>query len=742
SENRVTFRNPADVQIGSSICNPAACFNGAGNNSYNNLGSPQTYTGVPYGTGYDIFLQDTYGDGWNGTSYVRVYQDGVLIVDSDLTSGSSRTVTFDIIAPVPSISINDVTVAEEAGSAIFTVTLNLSKPGGFNVNYATSDGIAMAGSDYTTTTGTLSFAGTAGETRTITVPIINNSYGENSEDYSVNLSGGTNGIVISKPTGIGTITDTDPAVPNNVPLTLFEEFSGYFDYTTSGGSLRTQPNGTDPCAITALSSNTLQRPIPAGATIRKAYLKWAHSSQNIDDQVTFEGQNVTASVIYGSSISGGRQFYGYMADVTSLVQAIPNPSTNVFDFTGLIIDTSSTYCSSHTVLGGWSLMVFYELATLPAVTINLYDGFSGESNSSSSYTLGGFFAIGASGAKTTVLSWEGDQNLSNNELLSVTSGLGTFTLAGDGDNNGITVNNPFNSTIFNNTVTPTINQTTSYGLDLDTYNISPYITPGETTVTTTVQSGQDFVMVNSVLLKVPSNLITGTVFEDINYGGGAGRNLAASSGVGTAAATVELYNAVNTLVKTATTKPNGSYSLGGMANGNYRVRVVNGTVKSNRTGGAACAACLPVQTYRRNYTTVGGFTNVTNRVGGAFPAGTDPGSGTLTNAQSVSTVTITSEGVIGLDFGFNFNTIVNAKENGQGSLEQFIVNSNNLGETGLNIVSNSIFDPAAGEDTSIFMIPPTGDAQGRTPDTNFASGYFDISISNGAQLSVLTSSNT
>ena len=642
----------------------------------------------------------------------------------------------------PSVSINDVTVAEEAGNAIFTVTLNQNYPGGFNVNYATSNGTAILGSDYTSTTGTLSFTGTALETRTITVPILNNSYGENSENFFVNLSGGTNGIGISKSIGVGTITDTDPAIPNNTPLTLFEEFSGYFDYTTTGGSLRTQDNNTNACAITAASSNTLLSPIPAGATIRKAYLQWAHSSQNVDDTVTFEGQNVTANTIYGSNIGSGRQFYGYMSDVTSILQAIPNPSTNVYDFTGLTVDTSNTYCSSATVLGGWTLMIFYELATLPAVTINLYQGFSGESNSSSTYTLGGFFAIGASGAKTTVISWEGDQTLSNNELLTVTSGTGTFKLTGDGDNNGISVNNPFNSTIFDNTVSPAINQTNPYGLDLDTYNISPYISPGETTVSTTVQSGQDYVIVNSVLLKVPSNLITGTVFEDMNYGGGAGRSLAVSSGVGTAATTVELYNALNALVKTSATKPNGSYTIGGMANGNYRVRVVNSTVKSNRTGGAACTTCLPVQTFRRNYATVGGFTNITNRVGGANPAGTDPAAGTITNAQSLSTVTITSEGVVGLDFGFNFNTIVNTNNTGQGSLEQFIINSNNLGNTGIDIVANSIFNPVAGDDTSIFMIPPTGDALGRTADANFASGYFDILSSNGNPLPIITDDNT
>ncbi|MGB5430021.1 right-handed parallel beta-helix repeat-containing protein, partial [Eudoraea sp.] len=103
---------------------------------------------------------------------------------------------------------------------------------------------------------------------------------------------------------------------------------------------------------------------------------------------------------------------------------------------------------------------------------------------------------------------------------------------------------------------------------------------------------------------------------------------------------------------------------------------------------------------------------------------------------------ISNEGVAGLDFGFNFNTIVNTNEDAQGSLEQFIVNSNNLGETGLDIEANSIFDPAAGEDTSVFMIPSTGDVLGRTADPSFVSGYFDILISNGNPLTSITGNNT
>ncbi|MET7030852.1 beta strand repeat-containing protein [Sediminicola luteus] len=641
----------------------------------------------------------------------------------------------------PYLTINDVTVAEEAGNAIFTVTLQQNVAGGFNVNYTSSDGIAVAGSDYTPVNGTLNFSGVSGETRTITVPIRDNSYGENTENFFILLSNPTNGVVLLDAVGEGNITDTDPPVTNNVPLALYKEFSGYYDYTTTGGSLRTQTNGVNACSITTTSSNTLLSPVNAGATIERAYLSWAHSSFVIDDMVTFEGQTVMADVIYGSTLTN-RQFYGYLSDVTNIVKGIPNISSNVFDFTDLTIDTSSTFCSSQTVMGGWTLMVFYELPTLPAVTINLYQGFSGESNSSSSYTLSGFFAIGASGSKTTVVSWEGDQTLANNERLSVASGLGLgITLSGDGDNNGITVNNPFNSTIFDNTVTPNINITTSHGLDLDTYDISSVVQPGESSVTTTVQSGQDFVIVNSVLLKVPSNLITGLVYEDVNYPGGAGRNAVVSSGKPVVGARVELFDSSGSLYRTTTTGTDGKYVVGGMANGTYRARVVNSSVKSTRGGGAACSTCLPIQTFRRFYN-AGGFVNVPNEVGGANPAGQDPGNNTLAGAQSVSSVLVLSNGIVGIDFGYNFNTIVNTNQVGQGSLNQFIVNANNLDETGLDIAANSIFDPAAGEDTSIFMIPPTGDALGRTASTTYSSGYFDIFITDAQQLATMTAANT
>ena len=641
----------------------------------------------------------------------------------------------------PLINIDDVSVNENAGTATFTAThTGLNTSGAFTVNYQTVNGTALSGTHYTSSTGTLSFNGTVGDTEQITVPIIDNSLYDGDKAFTVEFTSVSDVSVDISDTATGTIVD-DEVVLANTPLTLFEELDGYMDYTSTGGTLRTSPNTGNPCAITTSSSNTLSSPIPAAGTIEKAILYWAHSNATMDTQVTFEGTTINAELVYMTTLTT-RTFHGYYADVTGLVNGIANPSTNVYDFSGLTVDTSSTYCNSATVLGGWSLMIFYSDTSLPASTINLYQGFDGNSNSSSTFTLSGFYAIGSTGSKTTALSWEGDQTLANNESLQFTTpSSGTNNLAGDGDNNGITVNNPFNSTNFDNTILPNVNNTTTYGVDLDTYDVSAFILPGETSATTQVNVGQDFVIMNAVVLKVPSNLVTGRVFEDVNYGGGAGRNYASASGVGLSGATVELYDTVGTLIDTQTTDAAGTYVFAGMINGTYSIRIVSSSVNSSRPGGSGCGSCLPVQTFKTEYI-ASALVERPNEVGGANPSAADTGVGVLTGAQTIGAATIFNEGVAGLDFGFNFNAIVNTNEDGQGSLEQFIVNSNEIGGTGLDIEANAIFDPAAGDDTSVFMIPSTGDPLGRTADTNYASGIFDITISNGNPLTAITGSTT
>ncbi|MBD2767236.1 gliding motility-associated C-terminal domain-containing protein [Hymenobacter sp. BT664] len=203
-------------------------------------------------------------------------------------------------------------------------------------------------------------------------------------------------------------------------------------------------------------------------------------------------------------------------------------------------------------------------------------------------------------------------------------------------------------------------------------------------------------------------LLTGVVFEDVNYGGSAGRSLAASAGVPRPGATVELYDNTGTFLSSTTTDAAGEYSFSVPA-GTYTVRVVSGTVSSSRPG--YIAGLLPVPTYNGS----------PDRVGGEAPEKADAPANTgsqrlsdlntpTTVAQSVATVTA---GAPGVDFGFNFSTIVNTNDAGQGSLRQFVLNSNalggeaNLAQSGsyTDLVTGATVPLPTGQETSIFMIP-------------------------------------
>ncbi|MFZ1387791.1 MAG: CshA/CshB family fibrillar adhesin-related protein [Thiolinea sp.] len=266
--------------------------------------------------------------------------------------------------------------------------------------------------------------------------------------------------------------------------------------------------------------------------------------------------------------------------------------------------------------------------------------------------------------------------------------------------NGTGDTNPIAGTIAFNTTVPATAVTTQ------TFARFRWSTTSGLNSTALAMNGE----IEDYALTVSANIgLSGVVFEDVNYGGGAGRSQATSSGVGVSGAKVELYNSAGALVTTATTAADGSYNFNAAAAGTYYVRVVSDTVNSTRTG--STGAELAVQTYRTDATTA-----VTNEIGGRTPSLADStvNSGTDTlntstfklasgaHVQSLQAVTLSSGGASGINFGFNFDTIVNTNDSGQGSLRQFILNSNLLQNTGL--AQSGL---TAGYETSIFQIPGT-----------------------------------
>ncbi|MDH3578530.1 MAG: PQQ-dependent sugar dehydrogenase [Gammaproteobacteria bacterium] len=125
------------------------------------------------------------------------------------TSGGSDTQATPT-PNLPTVSIADASVIEgDSGTSSldFTVTLSRAVNSNVSVAYATSDSTALAGSDYTSVSGTLIIA--SGTTSgTIAVSVVGDTDGESDETLAVTLSNAS-GASIADGAAVGTIENDD-----------------------------------------------------------------------------------------------------------------------------------------------------------------------------------------------------------------------------------------------------------------------------------------------------------------------------------------------------------------------------------------------------------------------------------------------------------------------------------------------------------------------------------------------------
>src|SRR5215831_12476625 len=131
-------------------------------------------------------------------------------------------------------------------------------------------------------------------------------------------------------------------------ITRFVRDTGHINFVTTGGSLRTADNDTNACAVGTSSSQMLSG-IPAGTTIRKAYLYWGGSGTANDSSVTLNGSTVNASRTFTRTFNNGTafQFFGDFADVTGIVTG-----NGTYTFGNLTVNTGAPWCGSQAVVGG------------------------------------------------------------------------------------------------------------------------------------------------------------------------------------------------------------------------------------------------------------------------------------------------------------------------------------------------------------------------------------------------------
>ena len=129
---------------------------------------------------------------------------GIAIADAQ---GVGTIVNDDLD---PTVSVGNASVVEgDIGTTTLSLPVTLSGPSGreVDVDYATSDGTATAGSDYSATSGTLVFA--AGETsKQIDVTVTGDLWVESNETLSVTLSSPFNAD-LGTSVATGTITNDD-----------------------------------------------------------------------------------------------------------------------------------------------------------------------------------------------------------------------------------------------------------------------------------------------------------------------------------------------------------------------------------------------------------------------------------------------------------------------------------------------------------------------------------------------------
>ncbi|WP_253161424.1 Calx-beta domain-containing protein, partial [Stieleria tagensis] len=107
----------------------------------------------------------------------------------------------------PSLSVGDVVIAENAGIASFQLTLSQSLGSSVTLDFVTGDGTALATSDYSATSGSLTFA--AGETsKSVQVSITDDSDLEAEETFDLTVFNVT-GVAVLDATGVATIQDNE-----------------------------------------------------------------------------------------------------------------------------------------------------------------------------------------------------------------------------------------------------------------------------------------------------------------------------------------------------------------------------------------------------------------------------------------------------------------------------------------------------------------------------------------------------
>jgi len=382
----------------------------------------------------------------------------------------------DPVPPAGSLQFSAATymVGESGPVLTATVTRTGGSFGEVTVDYATADNSATAGSDYTDTSGTLTFAD--GElTMTFNVPITDDSNYEGDETFVLNLSSVTGGAFAGAPMSANvTITENDP-----VPAAGSLQFSGPSYPVNEGGTeilvTVTRTGGSSGAVTVDFATSNGSAAAGSDYAATSGMLSFADSvtsrtfSVSIIDDAVYEG-NESFTVSLSNATNGASLGNPAVATVT-IQENDPPPSAGSLQFSGASYSVPED--------GGSTLVTVTRTGGSAGAVVVNYASADGSATAGSDYAASSGTLSFANGEisrsfSVTVLD---DQDYEGDE---------TVSLSLSGPTNGAVLGNPSDATL---TITENDSPPSAGSLQFSGAAYSVGEAAGDATVTVTRTGG-------------------------------------------------------------------------------------------------------------------------------------------------------------------------------------------------------------------------------------------------------------
>ncbi len=199
----------------------------------------------------------------------------VTIVDDD---GS-----FGAIA----LSVANISVDEDAGMVSIQVTRTGGSDGAVSVDYITTQDTATAGADYTSESGTLSWADGNSDTKTIAISITDDAEQENEESFTLDLSNVTGGATLGTSSITITINAND-APTGNGEINVVSSVDFGTTYVEDGSVVRSITIGNTGAGMLLIQDVSLDGADAAAFSVTAAPASSIAAGSSTAIEVTFD----------------------------------------------------------------------------------------------------------------------------------------------------------------------------------------------------------------------------------------------------------------------------------------------------------------------------------------------------------------------------------------------------------------------------------------------------------------------